>query len=175
MQTAPLKGLTLKAISTSDGATFETFSADETLSLGRLFGESLPPGACLALFGELGAGKTVFAKGLIRGLGVSEAIAVTSPTFIIVSEYTGRLPIHHIDAYRLKSERDIIDLGSRELMFHEAVSIIEWADRIIAAIPDDRLEITFMVTGPTARRIDFAPKGPLYADLLKTLLSRVSV
>jgi tRNA threonylcarbamoyladenosine biosynthesis protein TsaE len=90
---------------------------------------------------------------------------VTSPTFVIVTEYEGRLPVHHIDAYRLARPSDIVDLGSRELFFCDAVSIIEWADRIAGALPDERLDVTLTLAGESERRLEIAPRGCLYEKL----------
>ena len=114
----------------SDSFTIETSGPDETEKTAAALAALLESGACIALYGHLGAGKTVFARGIIRGLGVPPATAVTSPTFIIVNEYEGRLPVHHVDAYRLAGEAEIVALGSRELFFDRPVSVIEWADRI---------------------------------------------
>jgi tRNA threonylcarbamoyladenosine biosynthesis protein TsaE len=113
----------------------------------------------------LGSGKTVFARGLIHGLGVGAETHVTSPTFVIVSEYLGRLPIHHVDAYRLSGPVDIVNLGSRELFFEDAVSVVEWADRIEEALPEDRLEIHLEVTGVDSRRITVSAPGETHGGL----------
>ncbi|MCD6405488.1 MAG: tRNA (adenosine(37)-N6)-threonylcarbamoyltransferase complex ATPase subunit type 1 TsaE [Planctomycetes bacterium] len=138
--------------------------------LARLAAEHLSPGLCIALYGELGSGKTVFASGLIHGLGVDDAVPVTSPTFVIVSEYEARLPVHHVDAYRLSGARDIVHLGSRELFFGEAISVVEWADRIENALPADRMDISFEITGPTARRISISPRGKASREALVSLV-----
>ena len=114
----------------------------------------------MALYGELGSGKSVLARGVIHGLGVEETLAVTSPTFIIVNEYTGRLPVHHVDAYRLRGAKDILALGSRELLFDQAVSVVEWADKVEDALPDGRVNVSLEITGPTARRISISASGP---------------
>ncbi len=119
----------------------------------------LPAGACVALYGDLGAGKTVFARGLIHALGVPAGVPVTSPTFVIVSEYEGRGPIHHVDAYRLAGAGDIVDLGSRELFFGDAISIVEWAERVERALPDDRVDVRLAVSGETSRRIEISGRG----------------
>jgi len=111
----------------------------------------------------------VLVRGIARGLGVDEKAAVTSPTFVIVSEYQGRFPLHHIDAYRLHGEKDIVDLGSRELFFEEAVSVVEWADRIMGALPDERLDVQLATTGESERRIAVTPRGKAYGRLTQEL------
>lgn len=128
--------------------------------MGRVLAADLSPGACVALYGELGSGKSVFARGLIHGLGVAETVPVTSPTFIIINEYEGRLPVHHVDAYRLSGARDIVHLGSRELFFGRAVSVVEWADRVEEALPEGRINVSLEVTGRSARRISISASGP---------------
>lgn len=147
----------------------ETGSPAETEALGRVIGGVVFPGACLALYGDLGAGKTVLARGLARGLGVDERMRVTSPTFVIVSEYDGRLAMHHVDAYRLKGACDIVDLGSRELFYGDAVSVVEWADRIAGAIPDDRLDLRMEVSGETTRTITVSAAGPTHRKLVPVI------
>src|SRR5881628_3912814 len=97
---------------------------EETEDAGERLGRALGPGAVVALTGELGAGKTCFIQGLVRGLGASGR--ATSPTFVLVNQYKGRVPIHHVDAYRTQSLTEMIDLGLLELMSGEGVTLIEW-------------------------------------------------
>ena len=163
--------MTLKVTSTSGKLRAVSESPEETIALAGALGAALAPGMCVALYGELGAGKTVFARGLIRGLGVADNIPVTSPTFVIVSEYEGRVPVHHIDAYRLGGSSDIVDLGSRELFFSDAVSIVEWAERIAGALPEERIDVQFSVAGETAREIEIAATGKAAADAVAKLAS----
>ena len=161
--------MTLKVTNTADSLLIETESPAETELVGHRLGGILFPGACLALFGELGSGKTVLARGIARGLGVGPATPVTSPTFVIVSEYQGRLPMHHVDAYRLRGEHDIVDLGSRELFFDRAVSVVEWADRIIGALPEERLDVFMAVSGTSQRALTLKPMGEAYLTLARAL------
>ena len=167
--------MTLKVTSTSDRFVVESKSPEETLSVGRRIGEALGAGSCVALYGELGAGKTVFARGLVRGLGVAEEAAVTSPSFVIVSEYKGRLGVHHVDAYRLAGSSDIVDLGSRELFFGDEVSIVEWAERIEAALPEERIDVALSVEGETRRRIEMRARGEGAARVLGELKKALGV
>jgi len=161
--------LTLKVTNTSDRLVIESESPEETLAAARCLGEALFSGACIALYGELGSGKTVFARGVIHGLGVAESVAVTSPTFVIVSEYEGRFPIHHVDAYRLAGTKDLFDLGSRELFYSGAVSIVEWADRVAEELPEERLDAALALLGPSARRIEITSRGEKHRTLLAAL------
>jgi tRNA threonylcarbamoyladenosine biosynthesis protein TsaE len=163
--------LTLKVTNTSPGLTAVSGSVEDTIKLARALGAVLPAGACVALYGDLGAGKTVFARGLIHGLGVADDVAVTSPTFVIVSEYSGRVPIHHVDAYRLAGAGDIVELGSREMFFSDAVSIVEWPERIEGALADERLDVRLAVAGESVRTIELAATGKTHVEALAKLAS----
>jgi len=116
-----------------------TRSTDETLELARAVGELLRPGDVVSLVGELGAGKTVFARGVARALGVTEL--VVSPTFTIVREYEGRVPLVHVDVYRIDAVQELHDLGFEEVVRDDAVTIVEWGDMIDGLLPGDRLDI----------------------------------
>jgi tRNA threonylcarbamoyladenosine biosynthesis protein TsaE len=116
-----------------------TRSTDETLELARAVGELLRPGDVVSLVGELGAGKTVFARGVARALGVTEL--VVSPTFTIVREYEGRVPLVHVDVYRIDAVQELHDLGFEEVVRDDAVTIVEWGDMIDGLLPGDRLDV----------------------------------
>ena len=117
-----------------------TRSADETKALAAALAELVRPGDIVVLAGDLGAGKTAFTQGFGAALGVSEPI--TSPTFTLVSQHhTGRLPLHHLDVYRLTQLEEVLDLGLSELLDEGGVTVIEWGDRITAALPADLCEI----------------------------------
>ncbi len=116
-----------------------THSTDETLELARAVGELLRPGDVVSLVGELGAGKTVFARGVARALGVTEL--VVSPTFTIVREYAGRVPLVHVDVYRIDAVQELHDLGFEEVVRDDAVTLVEWGDRIDGLLPGDRLDV----------------------------------
>ncbi|RJX22631.1 MAG: tRNA (adenosine(37)-N6)-threonylcarbamoyltransferase complex ATPase subunit type 1 TsaE [Ammonifex sp.] len=117
-------------------------SPEATRSLGEKLGRMNIPGDVIALSGDLGAGKTCFAQGLARGLGVTKK--VTSPTFVLIREYEGRLPLFHFDAYRLSGPEDLEQLGSEEYFGGSGVCVIEWAERVAAALPDDRVEVELL-------------------------------
>lgn len=121
------------------GLEIVTTSPAGTAALGQALAEGLVPGDLVALVGVLGAGKTVFAAGVARGLGVRES--VVSPTFTIVREYEGVVPLQHIDLYRLSTLTDALDLGLDEVLDRDAVTLVEWGDLLPALLPLDRLEV----------------------------------
>ncbi|MCR4404275.1 MAG: tRNA (adenosine(37)-N6)-threonylcarbamoyltransferase complex ATPase subunit type 1 TsaE [Candidatus Acetothermia bacterium] len=130
-----------------------TKSPEETAALGERLAEELKPGACVALIGELGAGKTTLIKGLARGLGVPEK-EVLSPTFVLVREHRGgRLPLFHVDAYRLAGPEELQEIGLEEYLLSEGITVIEWADRIPQALPPGCLEIRLEIISERERRI----------------------
>lgn len=118
--------------------TIRTDSPDATRAVAATLGELLVAGDLVLLVGDLGAGKTAFAQGLARGLGVEEP--VTSPTFTIVAEYQGRLPLAHVDVYRLERVQDLYDLGFDELV-DEGVTVVEWGDLIEQVVPGEHLVV----------------------------------
>jgi tRNA threonylcarbamoyladenosine biosynthesis protein TsaE len=117
-----------------------THSPRETLALATRVSSILRAGDVLALSGELGAGKTVFAKGIARGLGVDDE--VVSPTFTLVREYEGRVPLVHVDVYRLDHIQELHDVGFDELVGGGSVTVVEWGDRIGELLPTERLEVS---------------------------------
>jgi len=119
--------------------TFHTNSPQATQSFAAALGRLLAAGDLVLLVGELGAGKTAFAQGLARGLGVDEP--VTSPTFTIVHEYEGRIPLVHVDVYRLDRVQDLYDLGFDELVDDGRVTVVEWGDRVEHLVPADHLVV----------------------------------
>ena len=149
--------------------TIRTRSREETIGFGRRLGERLGPGDVVALSGPLGSGKTTLTKGLAEGLGVAEPRWVTSPTFVLVHEYEGRLPIYHIDAYRLRGPADAEAMGTDEMFFGEGVAIVEWSERIAAALPDERLDIAMAIAGETERQLTLEPRGERYDRIIADL------
>ncbi len=130
----------------------ESNSPETTQAIGRALGAALRTGDVIALVGPLGAGKTVLVKGIAAGAGVGDPRRVTSPTFVIVNEYEGRLRLFHIDAYRLRDGRDLEALGFSEFLEQGAV-VVEWADRVGRALPSERLTITIEPVAASARRL----------------------
>jgi tRNA threonylcarbamoyladenosine biosynthesis protein TsaE len=135
-----------------------TRSADETLALAGSVGELLRPGDVVSLVGGLGAGKTVFARGVARALGVTEP--VVSPSFTIVREYEGRLPLVHIDVYRVDTIQELHDLGFEELVRDDAVTVVEWGDVIDRLLPGDRLDVRLAAgDGDDERVVELEGRG----------------
>jgi tRNA threonylcarbamoyladenosine biosynthesis protein TsaE len=128
-----------------------TAGPEETEAAGERLGRTLGAGAVVALTGELGAGKTCFVQGLVRGLGAT--IRATSPTFVLVNQYQGRVVVHHVDAYRTDSMTELIDLGLLELMGGPGVTIIEWADKLRPLLPPDTIHVHISGVGDEPRSI----------------------
>jgi tRNA threonylcarbamoyladenosine biosynthesis protein TsaE len=135
-----------------------TASEEETSAAGERLSASLQAGAVLLLYGDLGAGKTAFVRGLARGLGAPDE-EVTSPTFTIVQEYPGRITLYHVDLYRLE-EREVDDLGLEELVLGDGIVAIEWAERWRER-PDDAVEVRIEDDGEDARRIRISGVPPV--------------
>lgn len=130
---------------------FTSNSVAETLALGQKLAQRLGVGDCVALVGELGTGKTVLVRGIARGLGVADERLVASPSYVLVREYAGSVPIYHVDLYRLSGgEAELTDLGLEE-MLAEGVVLVEWADRVGDALPRPHWRVSIRHTGKTAR------------------------
>ncbi len=142
-----------------------------TEALGRKLAEGLFGGAVVALIGPLGAGKTHLVRAIALGLGVSDSRVVNSPTFVLIQEYVGRLPIYHFDAYRLRTLAEFVDLGVHEYFEGRGVCLVEWADRVEDALPPGQLRITLQITGETARRIILEARGTQYQSLLRAMVA----
>ena len=119
--------------------------------LGRRLAARLGPGAVVGLVGTLGAGKTHLTRAIAEGLGVPDGRVVTSPTFVLIQEYEGRLPVYHFDVYRLADAGAFLDLGAAEYLEGDGVCIIEWADRVRAWLPAATVWVELEVTGPESR------------------------
>jgi tRNA threonylcarbamoyladenosine biosynthesis protein TsaE len=146
-------------------------AADEaaTHSLGQRLAEVLFPGAVVGLVGRLGAGKTHLVRAIAEGLGVADSRVVTSPTFVLIQEYEGRLPIYHFDAYRLNTQAEFFDLGAHEYFQGQGVCLVEWADRVPGCLPAEHLRITIHVTGEQSRRFLIEGVGDGYENLVSEL------
>jgi tRNA threonylcarbamoyladenosine biosynthesis protein TsaE len=146
-----------------------TRQASETLTVGAKLGALLEPGDFIALCGELGSGKTHFAKGVAAGLGVAAESPVTSPTYTLMNIYAGRLPFYHFDLYRLAGNTEIQELGFEDYFHGNGVCLVEWAECMIDELPAERLTITFSSVGEKERRLEFVPAGPRYVALVQRL------
>jgi tRNA threonylcarbamoyladenosine biosynthesis protein TsaE len=141
-----------------------------TSTLGKRIGKHLEAGGVIALIGELGCGKTLLTRGICAGLDVPLR-QVNSPTFVLVNEYRGRLPVFHLDLYRIGSEADAIELGITDYLWRAAsgLMIIEWAEKILPLLPADILTVEFQILSARKRRIVFSTTGDLFGGLFKEL------
>lgn len=117
--------------------------SQDTLALGKRIGQQLYAGSVVTLTGPLGAGKTVLAKGIADALGIREQ--VVSPTYTIIQEYMGDLPLHHMDLYRIDSEEDFEMLGADEMLYGDGVTLIEWSEKISALLPPDHISVRIAI------------------------------
>ena len=138
-------------------------SPEETLHLGKSIGSSLISGDNILLFGDLGAGKTRLTQGICNGLGLEKDTYIRSPTFTLINEYQGRLPIYHIDLYRIDSHEEIYSLGLEEILFNQGITIIEWAEKLrspknsnnLILNIEDRIEIYIKIISESEREFTF--------------------
>lgn len=150
-----------------------TTSVDDTRDLAAEVAALAAPGDLIVLAGDLGTGKTAFAQGFARGLGVEEP--VTSPAFILVHTYEGRLPLVHLDVYRLETMQELVDLGIAELLDDGAVTLIEWGDAVAPGLPADFLEIRLEAgAGPDDRLFSIRTVGPGWPPRARALKEAVA-
>lgn len=146
--------------------TFYTNTPEETESVGERIGCVLEPGSVVALIGELGAGKTILTRGIARGLGVPDL--VHSPTFTLIHEHQGRLPVYHFDLYRIGSTQELEDLGAETYFYGDGVCIVEWAERAASVLPPDHLEIR--ISGNDDRRtLEIHAYGPVSRRIIERI------
>jgi len=144
-------------------------SVNRTLNIGKAIAKSLKKGDIICLFGQLGSGKTLLAKGIASGLGIDKE-RIISPSFVLIRQHIGKkLPFYHFDLYRLKAARDIFGLGYEEYFYDEGVTVIEWADRLKYLLPQDFLKIELRVKGNNQRLFKFTPLGRRYKELLDNI------
>lgn len=155
----------------SSGWQQSTSNERETNRLGAALADVLEAGTVVGLVGNLGAGKTRFVQAVAAGLGADRR-DVSSPTFVLVQEYEGRLPIYHIDTYRLGSPEEFLELGVEEIFTEPAVCFIEWADRMAGVLPEDVLWVEIEITGPTSRQFRFQGRGRRSGRLVSRLRNR---
>ncbi|NLW22142.1 MAG: tRNA (adenosine(37)-N6)-threonylcarbamoyltransferase complex ATPase subunit type 1 TsaE [Tissierellia bacterium] len=140
----------------------------ETEEFGKKLGSILKGGDVLSLSGDLGAGKTTLTKSIGIGLGVEDYI--TSPTFTLINEYQGRVPLYHFDVYRLEGKEDLLDLGYEDYFYSNGVTIVEWGDRIEDILPEDRVNIEIEKTDQEDERIiTISGQGKRYNEIVKEL------
>lgn len=150
---------------------FNSNSVNDTFFLGQWVGKLISPGAVILLRGDLGAGKTHFAKGVAKGLNIENNI--TSPTFTLINQYQGRIPLYHMDFYRLVDPEEADDLGVEEYFYGLGVSLLEWPERVDSYLPDEYLEINIEPIGENSRKFIFKATGARYEDFVEELKSCV--
>jgi len=134
------------------GPTILLPDSSATFALGFRLGETAGPGDIVTLAGPLGAGKTTLTQAIGQGLGVPSSCYITSPTFGLLHEYPGRLPLFHMDLYRLRDESELEELGFTEILYDAGLSVIEWPDRLGSMMPEDRLHIDLVIVSETVRQ-----------------------
>ncbi len=144
-------------------------SAVQTRGWGRKLGRVLKGGEIIGLTGELGSGKTCFVRGMAEGLEVGKEAWIRSPSFTLINEYDGRLPVYHIDLYRVSSQREIEELNLREYLFSEGVSVVEWFDHLSAEEVDEYLHVGFVYTNGSKRELTFTAYGNRYEQIIEGL------
>ena len=144
-----------------------TDSPEKTQSVGRRIGELARPGDVLLLVGDLGSGKTCLTQGIAWGLGMREH--ALSPTFVIMREMHGRLPLYHVDLYRLDRLEETQDLGLDDYFYGRGVSVVEWAEKAMSLMPAEHLLVEIQYLSDTGRRLVFKPKGKRYEEMVGEL------
>ncbi|MGA2740894.1 MAG: tRNA (adenosine(37)-N6)-threonylcarbamoyltransferase complex ATPase subunit type 1 TsaE [Bryobacteraceae bacterium] len=139
---------------------FRTASEEETIALGERLALTLPQGATVLLIGNLGAGKTTLAKGIVQGLSAAPAEEVSSPTFTLIHEYGSTPAVYHVDLYRLDHARDAATLGLDDLFDSRALVLVEWGERFPELMPADRIEIRLRALTGDEREIELLDPGP---------------
>lgn len=140
-------------------------SDNETIAVAQNLESEKFPNMVICLNGDLGSGKTIFTKGFAHALGIDE---ITSPTFTIIKEYNGELPLYHMDVYRLEDANE--NIGIEEYFERGGVTIIEWADMIRDILPEERLDIKFKITGENTRTLIITPHGEKYVNICEAIV-----
>ena len=144
-------------------------SAEETRKIGMKLGKLAASGDVILLVGSLGAGKTCLTQGIARGLGINEYTA--SPSFVLVREHRGKLPLYHIDLYRLDRIEEVAQLGLDDYLYGNGVCVVEWADKGLSVLPEEHLLIEMQIVSPMKRKLRFMPRGTRYLEMLSKLNS----
>ncbi len=148
----------------------QSFSPEQTQNIGKICSAWLRPGDCIPLFGDLGSGKTCFVQGVAKGLGVSDSIIVNSPSFTLINCYEARIPLYHIDLYRINSEEELEDIELMDLIAGHCITLIEWPQLIIPKLHEIPLQIDFVwdMTSENRRTLVFTADSR-FNDLFRSL------
>ncbi len=144
-------------------------SAEQTRKIGLKLGKLAASGDVIFLVGPLGAGKTCLTQGIAWGLDIDEYTA--SPTFVLVREYRGKMPLYHIDLYRLDKIEEVTQLGLDDYLYGNGVCVVEWADKGLSVLPEEHLLIEMQIVSPMKRKLKLIPKGTRYLEMLSKLNS----
>jgi tRNA threonylcarbamoyladenosine biosynthesis protein TsaE len=145
-----------------------TSSPEQTWRTGQLLGNLLGAGDTVCLYGDLGAGKTNFTYGIAQGLEVRDQY-ITSPTYAFVNEYEGRIPLYHIDLYRLEEPDELENIGFEEYLESDGVTVIEWAERAEDELPAERLSVYLSAVDEKSRELGFLAEGERYEKLVEEM------
>lgn len=140
---------------------------EETIRLGAFLGQQLKSGSVVALSGELGSGKTCLTQGIAVGLKVPKDLCVTSPSYSLINEYRGRLRLYHVDLYRLEHVSELEEIGLEEILCSNGVTVIEWAEKLLNFLPDERLHVAISIVNNQTRDLHLAGHGRRAADLVE--------
>jgi tRNA threonylcarbamoyladenosine biosynthesis protein TsaE len=149
-----------------------TRGVEQTREIGAILGELAEAGDVVLMRGELGVGKTCLAQGIARGLCIDEY--VTSPTFVLLREYQGRLPLYHIDFYRLQRIEEVADMGLDDYLYGRGVCVVEWPERGFGLLPGEHLLVEMQYVASAKRKLSFAPRGPRYVKMLSEMREAAS-
>ncbi|MBM3968673.1 MAG: tRNA (adenosine(37)-N6)-threonylcarbamoyltransferase complex ATPase subunit type 1 TsaE [Planctomycetes bacterium] len=160
--------MTLNATNADEPFDCEAQSEMETDALGAKLAGAAEPGLVVGLIGSLGAGKTRLVRATATALGADPS-CVNSPTFVLIQEYFGHIPVYHFDTYRLRDVQAFADLGAEEYFGGDGICFVEWADRVASELPLDLLKIEVTAVAPTARRFRFTASGPVSQRVLSRM------
>ena len=153
--------------------TIDLSTLERTKILGTVLGKIAEPGDIITLAGILGAGKTALTQAIGRGLGVDSRIYITSPTFSLLHEYQARIPLYHMDLYRLGSEEEIESLGFPEYFYGQGLTVIEWPERLGSLMPEERLHIELIISGEISRTAHLYAHGKFWQKKVADIVSMV--
>lgn len=165
--------MTSESTNPSHACSFTSHSEADTQQFGTHLAGTLTPGAVVALVGELGAGKTRLVQAIAVALGAQRE-EVNSPTFVLIQEYTGVLPMYHFDTYRLRDTDEFLELGADELLTGDGVCLVEWADRVADVLPRDRITINIEKIGIESRKFHIRAGGRSSEQAVAELIKRIS-
>jgi len=149
--------------------TYQLSTLQTTQALGNIIGELAQPGHVILLEGDLGSGKTTLTQAIGHGLQVDATNYITSPTFSIIQEYPGRIPLYHMDFYRITGREEFTDLGVEEYLYGSGLSVVEWPERLADMTPDNHLKLLLIITGESSRSMTISAKGSGWENLLQAI------